>query len=154
MPPMPYTFLRILIFSPPPKILLKMSYREELLRLKIYGKQVAEKKIYRIPKVSPKRKLQIVEDKALLEQDKIFYKEIWDASPHVCGECGCSLGKEPLTIFFHHLFPKSVYPQFRHTPENIIILCSTCHSGVELNLSRFPAVLRRKEEVGRVLLPK
>ena len=131
-----------------------MTYREELLRLKIYGKQVAEKKIYRIPKVSPKRQLQIVENKVLLAQDKIFYKEIWDASPHVCGECGCYLGKEAMTTFFHHLIPKKVYPQFRHTPENIMILCTEHHYQVGMNVDRLPAVLRREEEVRRLLLSK
>ena len=130
-----------------------MSYQEELQRLKIYGKQKTEKKVYHIPKVSAKRKLQIEDDKILFEQDKVFYKEIWLAVKHECQACKAKLPKEPLTLFFHHLLPKSVYPQFRHTPENIMVLCASCHSQIEMDADKVTGARKRQDEARRVLLP-
>ena len=123
------------------------NYQQDLQRLKLYGKQAQPKKYYQIPKVSAKRKMQIVEDKILFEQDKDFYKEIWAASPHTCQECNCKLGKEPLTIFFHHIMPKSIYPQFRHEPSNIAILCLECHSKCETNIDFAPKTKLRKLQI-------
>ena len=128
-----------------------MGYRDELLRLKIYGKQVAEKKVYHIPKISPKRQLQIVENKVLLAQDKIFYKEIWDASPHICEQCKMKLPNTPLTLFFHHALPKRNYPQFRHTHENIIIVCTDCHKQSESDLDKVPTIKKRTEQIKALL---
>jgi len=128
------------------------TYQQELQRLKLYGKQVQQKKRYVIPKVSAKRKLQIVEDKILFEQDKDFYKEIWAASKHACQSCGVKLPKEPLTLFFHHLLPKSIYPQFRHEPSNIAILCFECHSKCETNIDFAPKIKMIKDRVSKELL--
>jgi hypothetical protein len=88
----------------------------------------------------------------LLEADKAFYKEIWDASPHVCQQCGCKLGKTPRTFYFHHLLKKSIYPQFRHTPENIMILCLQDHNQAEIDLEKVPKVLVRTREAEKILL--
>lgn len=132
----------------------EINYMHDRFKQKLYGKAYEPKKVYYIPKVSAKRKLQIADDKILFEQDKEFYREVWNASPHIC-QCGCKryLGKEPLTTFFHHLLPKSVYPQFRHTFENIMILHPEDHSQVESNVDRLPEVRRRQDEARRVLLP-
>lgn len=128
-----------------------MSYLDERRNHINAGRPIPEKKKYTIPKVSAKRAAKIEEDKQTFEQDKIFYKEVWDASPHVCQECSKKLGKEPLTLFFHHLLPKRNFPQFRHTPENIIILCADCHQQAETDLDKVPAVRRRTNEVAALL---
>lgn len=130
-----------------------MSYLDERRNLKLFGKKTEEKKVYRIPKVSAKRKIQIEDDKILFEQDKIFYKEIWNERPHVC-ECGCKrkLSKEPLTTFFHHLLAKSIYPQFRHVKENIMILHPDDHNQVMTNIDKVPEVKRRTKEAEKLLL--
>src|SRR5580765_824509 len=120
------------------------SYREKLFKQKLYGKSYEQKKPYYIPKVSAKRKLKIADEKILFEQDKGFYKEVWLASKHECQNCGVKLPKEPLTLFFHHLLPKAIYPQFRHTFENIMVLCPDCHSQAESFINRVPAVLKRQ----------
>jgi CRISPR-associated protein Cas8b1/Cst1 subtype I-B len=105
-------------------------------------------KRYSIPKVSKKRAKKLLEQKATIEADKEFYKEIWLASPHVC-QCGCKakLGKEPLTTMFHHLLFKSKYPDLRHTPENIMILHPDCHNSYHTNPLSRPEITRRQEEV-------
>jgi 5-methylcytosine-specific restriction endonuclease McrA len=111
------------------------------------------RKWYTISRVSPKRQKKLLEQKATLEADKEFYKEIWLASAHVC-QCGCQakLGKEPLLQFFHHLLFKSKYPQFRHTPENIMILHPDCHNSYHANPLTRPEVTRRQKEAEKILL--
>lgn len=130
-----------------------MTYLEQRRAFIEAGRPLKQKVKKPIAKVSAKRKLQIVEDKVLFEKDKEFYREVWNASPHVC-QCGCKryLGKEPLTTFFHHLLPKSIYPQFRHTFENIMILHPDDHSQAESNIDKLPEVKRRTIEAEKNLL--
>lgn len=111
-----------------------------------------EKKIYHIPKQSAKRKKQVSQDKVTFEEDKIFYKEHWDSCPHKCEECGTNLGREALTLFFHHLLPKSKYPMFRHTHENIVVLCPDCHSQAESNISKLEYTKNRTLQAVKELL--
>lgn len=119
------------------------NYMHDRFKQKLYGKAYEPKKVYYIPKVSAKRKLQIADDKILFEQDKVFYKEVWLASKHECQACGAKLPKEPLTLFFHHLLPKAIYPQFRHTFENIMVLCPDCHSQIETDADKVTGARRR-----------
>jgi 5-methylcytosine-specific restriction endonuclease McrA len=105
-----------------------------------------------IPRVSEKKKAMQAIEKALFAADKEFYADLWANSPHKCQQCGCGLGREPLTLFFHHLLPKSTYPQFRHTPENIMILCRDCHAQAETNIDKVPKVKARRNEVVKLLL--
>lgn len=106
-----------------------------------------------IARISVKKKAQGKEEKELIAADKEFYAEIWLASPHVCENCNKKLGKEPLTLFFHHLLPKKPYPEFRHTPENIMILCPDCHTQAETLLDHVPKVMARRDEVMKILIP-
>jgi 5-methylcytosine-specific restriction endonuclease McrA len=125
---------------------------ENIRKIKELAKEPRIRKKYVIPKVSAKRKKQIEQDKQTFEEDKAFYLEIWLASPHVC-QCGCNkkLGKEPLTLFFHHLLEKRNYPQFRHTPENIMILAPDCHQQAEADMDKIPKVRQRRNEVAKLL---
>lgn len=103
------------------------------------------------PKKSDQRaKVKKAEDAKLLEADRAFYAEIWAASPHKCQECGCGLGKEPLTLYFHHLLLKSIRPDLRHTPENIAIICPDCHSQIHSNIDKCPKILARTKEVEKL----
>ena len=86
----------------------------------------------------------------VFEQDKQFYSEIWDEREHVCFETGVYLGSEPYTTMFHHVLPKSKYPQFRHCKWNIVLLHPDVHNQVETFIDKCPKVkeltLRLKEE--------
>lgn len=106
-----------------------------------------------IAKRSKKALAKIDEEKELAAADKEFYHSVWIASPHKC-QCGCgvNLGKEPLKTMFHHVLPKSSYPQFRHLPENIMILHPDCHTSVEVSLDNRPIVKLRKQELLKLLL--
>lgn len=105
-----------------------------------------------IPKISEKKKALVVDDKKVFAADKEFYADIWSSSPHKCQECGNKLPEEALTLFFHHLLPKAHYPEFRHTPENIMLLCPDCHQQAETDLDKVPKVRTRTEEVKKLLL--
>jgi len=126
---------------------------QELQNIRDHRNDPKPVKKYSIPKVSKKRAKKILEDKATFEADKEFYKEIWLASPHFC-QCGCKakLGKESLTTFFHHLLFKSKYPQFRYTPENIMILHPDCHNSYHTNPDSRPEIKRRQSEAIKMLL--
>jgi len=126
---------------------------KEIQELKERAKEPKVKKTYSIPKVSKKRAAKIEQDKELLKLDKEFYKEVYAASPHFCYECGCKLPKEPATFMFHHLLEKRNFPQFRHEPLNIALVCLTCHSKAETNLDFAPKIRKLRDEVEKILLP-
>lgn len=104
------------------------------------------KKFKPIAKKSAKKLKQEVEHKELLKKDREFYIEVWNSSPHVCRECERKLGRILNTIFMHHLLPKAKYPAYRHTPENIVILCPDHHSQAEINIDKVPKVKQLTKE--------
>lgn len=123
----------------------------EIQDLKNRANEPKPKKKYVIPKVSKKRQKKLEEQKDMIKLDHEFYKEHWLACPHRCEQCNINLGKEPLTIFFHHALPKRSFPQYRHTHENIIILCGNCHSQAETDIDKVPIVKKRTDEINKLL---
>lgn len=123
-----------------------MDAADNLRRIKEQANEPRPKKQYVIPKVSKKRQKKLEEQKDLLKLDEAFYKEIWAASAHKCQNCDCRLPKTPYNWMFHHLLEKRNYPQFRHTPENIAILCLECHSKCETNIDFAPKIKQRRQE--------
>ncbi len=130
-----------------------MSYLDERRAFIADDRPIKEKKKYVIPKVSKKRAAKIEQQKDMAKLDEEFYKEVYAASPHVCQNCGVKLPKTPFNFMFHHLLEKRNYPQFRHTPENIVILCLLCHSKCETNIDFAPKIKARRIEVEKILLP-
>lgn len=119
---------------------------EHIQRIKNEANEPKPKKRYAIPKVSKKRQKKLEDQKELLKLDEEFYKEVWVASPHKCQNCDCGLPKTPYNWMFHHLLEKRNYPQYRHIPENIAILCLECHSKCETNIDFAPRIKQRREE--------
>ena len=105
-----------------------------------------------IAKVSEKGKIKREAKKDLIEEDKIFYMEVWNASPHICHECNKKLSNPPSMSYFHHLLEKRNYPQFRHTPENIALLCWNCHQQVEIFIDKAPKTKFLTEQIRKQLL--
>jgi hypothetical protein len=77
-------------------------------------------------------------------KQEIFFKGIWNKRKHVSELSGEYLGKEPKTIFFHHLLPKSKYPQAEFDEENIILVTFVEHQQVESNIFRYSEVNDRR----------
>jgi 5-methylcytosine-specific restriction endonuclease McrA len=119
---------------------------EHIRKLKQDALEPKPKKQYTIPKISKKRQKKLEEQKDLAKLDDVFYKEVWGASKNECQNCNCKLPRTPYNWMFHHLLEKRNYPQFRHTPENIMILCLTCHSKAETNIDFAPKIKQRTVE--------
>lgn len=86
------------------------------------------------------------------ELDRDFYLGIWEQREHKCYNCKAPLFGEPLTIYFDHILEKSKYPQFRHTEENICLLCWNCHQN-KTNGVAGRKLVGLVEETKRKLLP-
>lgn len=75
----------------------------------------------------------------------LFFQEIWNERPHKSEVSGTYLGKEPLSIYFHHILPKSKLPEGELDPENIIILTGEEHENVENDMYRYEEINKRRE---------
>ncbi len=69
-----------------------------------------------------------------------FFLYIWKKKGHYSEVSGDYLGKEPLTIFFHHILSKEKYPEARMDEENIIILTADEHNNVENNIYKYEKI--------------
>lgn len=61
--------------------------------------------------------------------ERELFLKIWDERPHICTNrlCRRSLGDEPMAYYFAHVLSKGSRPDLRLDPENIVILCLSCH---------------------------
>lgn len=74
-----------------------------------------------------------------------FFLQIWRKRPHVSEVSGDYLGKEPLSVFFHHILPKEKYPEARLDEDNIILLTLDEHTNVETNIYKYEEVNKRRD---------
>ena len=76
---------------------------------------------------------------------KNFFMDIWKKKPHKSEISGVPLGSEALSTFFHHILPKSKYPEASLDEENIILLTWEEHDQVESDTTRYDEVNKRRE---------
>ncbi len=81
---------------------------------------------------------------AMIEMKDVFMK-IWMKRPHKSEVSGEYLGKEAMSTYFHHILPKSKYPEFRLEEENIILLTLDEHSNVENDMYKYEEVNKRRD---------
>lgn len=96
-------------------------------------------------RISEKQKEKLEEKKKLQAIMHSVFMDIWSERRHYSEISGRWLGKEALTIFFHHILPKSKYngaPMF--DPENIILLTADEHAKVESDPTCFEEVNKRR----------
>lgn len=74
-----------------------------------------------------------------------LFLDIWKTRPHKSEVSGISLGKEPLSVFFHHILPKEKYPQAKYDEHNIILLTLDEHTNVENDMYKYQEVNIRRE---------
>jgi len=77
----------------------------------------------------------------------LFFSTIWLERKHESEISGTYLGKEPLTVFFHHILPKEKYKMAKYDEENIILLTWEEHDQVELDETRYPEINKRREQL-------
>ena len=70
---------------------------------------------------------------------------IWNKRSHKSEVSGDFLGKEPLTTFFHHILPKSKYPELDLIEENIMLMTPDEHNNVENDMYRYEEVNKRRD---------
>jgi hypothetical protein len=83
----------------------------------------------------------ILEERASMRD---FFVAIWKKRPHRSEIDDTFLGKEPLSVFFHHILPKEKYPQAEFDEENIILMSLDQHSNVENDMFRYEEVNKRR----------
>ncbi len=74
-----------------------------------------------------------------------LFLQIWEKRPHKSEVSGEYLGKEPLTVFFHHILPKEKYPEACFDEENIILLTLDEHTNVESNMYKYDIVNTKRQ---------
>lgn len=98
-----------------------------------------------------KRKSQedIASDRKELEEMRNVFLSIWDERRGNDGVVrseisGTSLGAEPLTTLFHHIYPKSKYPEYKLHKDNIILLTFEEHQKAENDVHYYEEIEKRR----------
>ena len=78
---------------------------------------------------------------------KDMFLLIWKKRQHKSEISGTSLGSEALSTYFHHILPKSKYPEACLDEENIILLTWEEHDQVEMDPTRYEEVNKRREQL-------
>ena len=106
-----------------------------------------------IPKTSSKFAKKL--DKSVKSEEVIrqiselqqFFLQIWRKKLHYSEVSMDYLGKEPLTIFFHHILPKEKYPQAMYDEENIVLLTLEEHDNVERDMYKYEIINKMREKL-------
>jgi len=115
----------------------------------IWSKGLCLSHIKRKP-ITPKRgglitaKRDMFVQKTKIETMRNLFLEIWKERKHYSEVSGDYLGSEALSTFFHHILPKSKYPELQYDKSNIILLTLPEHESVENDMYRFEEVNRRR----------
>ena len=73
------------------------------------------------------------------------FSDIWKKRPHKSEISGEYLGKEPLTLFFHHVLPKEKYPEAQYDEENIVLLTPDEHVNIESDMYKDGKINKKRE---------
>lgn len=117
-----------------------MSYLDERLNQKLYGKPIVPKKQYSIPKKSAKKIKQEAEEKERLGADDSdlvkWYKAKMKVMGTKCNECGATVEHKVYQYAINsicHILAKrdTVAPSVKYHPANFIILCPFHHDQLD-----------------------
>lgn len=117
----------------------------------VWGKGLCLNHIKRKP--IPKMGMSIrAQQKSLTQQVNIesmrnFFLEIWKERPHYSEVSGTYLGNEAMSTYFHHILPKSKYPELSYDKSNIILLTLDEHTNVESDMYKYEEVNKRREQL-------
>lgn len=73
-----------------------------------------------------------------------FFLQIWKKRQHLSEVSGLPLVGEALSTYFHHILPKSKYPEAALDEENIILLTLNEHDQVESDMYRYEEINNRR----------
>lgn len=86
-------------------------------------------------------------DKESLNKMRDFLLSIWATRLHQSEVSGKYLGKEPLSVYFHHILPKSTYPNLMYEESNIILLTLDEHTNVESDKFRYEVINEKRNNL-------
>jgi hypothetical protein len=98
------------------------------------------KKLLSFPKLLP------IESNKAIEMHLLF-DDIWNKKSHKSEISGEYLGKEPSTVYFHHILPKEKYPEAKFDEENIILLTFDEHNNVENDMYKYEKINKKREQL-------
>lgn len=81
------------------------------------------------------------------QQMREFFMTIWNKRPHVSEISGEVLFSPPSSAYFHHILPKSKYPNLCLKEDNIILLAMDEHANVESDIYRYEEVNKRRNHL-------
>lgn len=73
-----------------------------------------------------------------------FFMDVWHRRRHYSEVSGRWLGKEALSVYFHHILAKSKYPNAIFDEDNIILLTFDEHQKVENDPQSYDEVNKRR----------
>lgn len=85
-----------------------------------------------------------------INQMREFFMDIWRTRRHYSEISGQYLGKEALSIYFHHILPKEKFKQAQYDEANIILLTLDEHSNCESDMYRYDEINKRRESLLKV----
>lgn len=83
--------------------------------------------------------------KSTINKDHLLFKQIWRERSHKSEVSGTYLGKEAYSTYFHHILPKSKYPEIKMDKENIILLTTDEHANVESDIYRYDLINEKRK---------
>lgn len=106
----------------------------------------------------PKSPEKIEEERIEAKRMELFHALVWSGRKHESEISGVPLGTEPKSIYFHHILPKSTYPEAKYDTENIILLTGREHETVEAFPTYYPKInelrAKLKEKYERIRTQK
>lgn len=106
-------------------------------------KQLSGKRGFKKSTLALKNRVSV--GKSQPNKDHLLFKDIWKKRPHTSEVSGTYLGEEALSLYFHHILPKSKYPELRNLEENIILLTADEHANVEADIYRYEKINEIRE---------
>ena len=119
----------------------------------IWSNGLCKNHIPRKPLAKTKELSKVAKDVSFDDNDRnisdmnVFFLQVWAKRKHYSEVSGDYLGKEPLTIFFHHILPKEKFPQAKYDDDNIILLTFDEHNNVENDIYKYEEVNERRNHL-------
>lgn len=100
----------------------------------------------RIKQVSKKQAKIILQAAKITKKDHQLYLEIWEERAHLDFETE-ELIMNPLTLNFHHVLEKHLYPEYRHEKWNIVLVNWETHDKIHRNIDLTPKIKAYRDEL-------
>ena len=99
-----------------------------------------------IKKQSAQGRIKAGLDKITTQRLHTWFNLLWENEPHYSEISGTWLGSENSSMYWHHILPKSTFPQYAEDRDNIIRLSGDEHTQVEANPYFYEEVNIRREK--------